>query len=298
MGNKKSVKITESKIKELILKTINESLSEDNMFTRAGEKFSNGLQKFDDMFTDYHNGFETKEGNPQSVADVFVGDGWEIIESPQDGNFGIFKVKRTMGAFGGFYGQEIQEMIEEINIFLNNKGVVRYLGKEGDGIEKFEVVNTMKNENNMKITESQLRRLVESCVKEALEEELEEGFGWDAYKANIKGHEETKFPSWDETKEFINGEPNEDKFLYHKDRYDAAKDGNLYDPDNYDKYGMKGIADDEASDAVFAEPGMKGKARRAAIVGGYAAGVAKNKIKKGFSKLGKKNNGTGSSFTM
>ena len=287
MVKKNIVKLTESKLQEMVINAVKLGLNEGAFDTMR------------DKFDDYVQGYPTKEGNPQSVADVFEGDGWEIVECPHDGNYGIFKVKRTMGGFGNFYGQEIQEMIEEIQIFLNNKGTVRYLGKEGDGIEKFEVVNTMKNENNMKITESQLRRLVESCVKEALEGELEEGFGWDAYKANMKGHEETKFPSWDETKEFINGEPNEDKFLYHKDRYDAAKDGNFYDPDKYAKHGgMKGIADDEASEAVLSEPGIKGKARRAAMVGGYAAGVAKNKIKKGFSKLGKKNNGTGSSFTM
>ena len=159
------------------------------------------------------------------------------------------------------------------------------------------IFNNRIKENNMKITESQLRRLVESCVKEAIEGELEEGFGWDAYKNQIKGHKDTHFPSLDGVKEFINGEPDEEAFTKAKNRYDLAKDGNLYDPEEYDKKGFKGIADAAAEDAVLAEPGMKGKLRRGAIAAGYSAGVAKNKIKKGISNLRKKNNDNGS-FTI
>lgn len=138
----------------------------------------------------------------------------------------------------------------------------------------------------MKITESQLRKLVEGCVREALEDiEMNEGFGWDAYKTQMKGHNDTEFPSWKDTKEMINGEPNKDEFRRHKERYDAAKDGVLYDPEQYKKLGgYKGIADDAAAGAVMSEPGIKGKLRRGAMVAGYSAGVAKNKLKAGINK--------------
>ena len=286
MAKRNIVKLSESKLQEMIVDAVKTSLTE-GIFDTINNKID-----------DFVQGYPTKEGNPQNVKDVFEGDGWEVLVSPEDNMFGEFEVAKTTGAFGVSSAMDVEEMIEEINIFLNGRGFAKFIGKKNPRVYRFMVNNNTVKENNMKITESQLRRLVESCVREALEGELEEGFGWDAYKNQIKGHEDTNFPSLGGVKEFIDGEPDEENFRKSKERYDLAKDGNLYDPEEYEKLGFKGIADRAAEDAVLAEPGMKGKLKRGAIAAGYSAGVAKNKIKKGFSNLGKKKNNDNGSFTI
>lgn len=162
----------------------------------------------------------------------------------------------------------------------------------------------MKKET-IKLTESRLRKLVEACVKEALEDAIEEGFGWDAMRDLA---DDDRVPSWDETKEFIKGEPDSLRHARSKDLYDAACDGMIYggklDSGNRSELNPY----EHAKDAVISEPGFKGKARRAAIAGGVAAHAAGKKIgkavKKGVNnvkeKFGKKNNEGGNyqSFTL
>lgn len=161
------------------------------------------------------------------------------------------------------------------------------------------------SKNTVKLTESRLRSLVEACVKEALEDALEEGYGWDVTKdfvSNINGDE--GMPSWEETKEFINGKPDHAKFRRSKDSYEAAKDGMIYtnngerssDPLYY------------AHNALESEPGIKGKIRRAGVYGAglatYGAKKAGKAMKKGFNKIKdsfsskEKNSGDYDSFTM
>lgn len=155
----------------------------------------------------------------------------------------------------------------------------------------------------MKITESRLRALIESCVKEALKGELEEGLGWDVYKSQVKGHDETRYPSWESLKDIIDGDPDEEAFKRYKERYDAAKKGELYEPDKYERLdGFDGMAYDYADKAIMTEPGLKGKLRRGALAAAATAGITKNKVKKGISNLGKKkrkkSNDDFDSFTM
>jgi hypothetical protein len=135
--------------------------------------------------------------------------------------------------------------------------------------------------NIVRLTESELKRVISESVKRV----LNEGFGWDTLKnirQNINGSER---PTWDEFKELIKGEPDAEKFKRSKDRYNAAKEGTLYDPEAYSKRGgMKGIEDYEAEQATFTEPGMKGKLRRGAIGAGAYANYLGKKIRNRFSK--------------
>lgn len=157
----------------------------------------------------------------------------------------------------------------------------------------------MKKET-IKLTESRLRSLVEACVKEALEDAIEEGYGWDAFKDAAKDDlSKERFPSKDEFDEFVAGEPNHNEFRRAKDSYEAAKDGMIYtdggkrssDPNEY------------AREATWAQPGLAGKAKRTAmgagLVGKMALDKGKAAVKKGFKKMvNKKENNSGSSFTL
>lgn len=143
----------------------------------------------------------------------------------------------------------------------------------------------------IRLTESRLRQLVESCVRETMEGMVEEGYGWDALK-NIAGSDTSHeaWPEKDEIGEFIKGEPDEMKFRKSRDLYNAAKDGMIYsdggehstDPNDY------------MGDAVMSEPGFKGKARRtgiaAAAMGKMAFDKGKAGIKRGIRNLRSRNN--------
>lgn len=138
----------------------------------------------------------------------------------------------------------------------------------------------MKN-NTIKLTESRLRSLVEACVKEALEDTLEEGFGMDTFKGAVKDDmSDTRWPSWEEFMELVNGEPNEAKHMYNKLMYNQAKSGHI-DPNAYS-------SDRYAEEATWTEPGMKGKARRGAMgvgmLGKMALDKGKAALKNGFNK--------------
>lgn len=141
----------------------------------------------------------------------------------------------------------------------------------------------------MKITESQLRKLVESCVKEALEDvEVNEGHAWDVFRNASKDLNGKESLSWEDVKKTTKGQPDKEKYRKAKDRYDAAKEGMLYDPENYGdvtKYnpnGMERVRQNAAYDAFVTEPGISGTAKRFATGAGLAA---KSAIKKGSKAL-------------
>lgn len=140
----------------------------------------------------------------------------------------------------------------------------------------------------VKLTESRLRKLVEACVKEALEDAMEEGHAWDVYRSASKEIDGDETDYWDEIKRFTKGRPDKEKYRKAKDRYDASKNGMLYDPKNYgdvteyNPNGMENIRQDAALDALETEPGISGTAKRFAT---GAALAAKSAIKKGGKAL-------------
>lgn len=140
----------------------------------------------------------------------------------------------------------------------------------------------MKN-NTIKLTESRLRSLVEACVKEALEDTMEEGFGMHNFKQATKDDmSNMTMPTWEEFKELVNGDPNEAEHLYNKLMFNQSASGHIdnteHDTDFY------------ANEAMWTEPGMKGKLRRGVIGAGMVGKAAIDKARKSVNKpLGKKN---------
>lgn len=132
----------------------------------------------------------------------------------------------------------------------------------------------MKN-NTIKLTESRLRSLVESCVKEAIVDTMEEGYGIDTFKGAIKNDmSDMRWPSYEEFIELVNGEPNKAKYMYNKLMYNQAKSGNIdKNADTPDSY---------AEEATWAEPGIKGKVKRGAMGIGMLGKAAFDKSKAAF----------------
>ena len=127
--SKQTIKLSESKLRTLVESTVRDVLKESF------------LSKMGDKVNDFMKGYPTKEGNPTSEEDVFEGDGWKILKVKQLPNGKEFYVRRTSGGMGEFYGKEIEEMVEELNIFLNGNGTAQYVGKyeKKPGIEKFQI---------------------------------------------------------------------------------------------------------------------------------------------------------------
>lgn len=143
----------------------------------------------------------------------------------------------------------------------------------------------------IKLTESRLRELVESCVKEALEDTLEEGFATDVLKDCIKDDLSNCTLSFEDFVDLVKGEPDKAKFLYNKLMYNQSKAGHISDTENDTDY--------YAHEAFNTEPGVKGQLRRAATgaaaVGKYAYDKAKSAFK---GKKSKEDNDEYGSFTM
>lgn len=135
---KQTIKLTESKLRDIVESTVREVLQE-NLFTSIGNKVNNGFNALRDKLEDTAQGYSTLEGNPQSERDVFKGNGWIVTKEEDMPNGKTFEVKRTSGAFGNFYGKDIEELIEDMNIFLNKKGTIKYIGKSNGNNEKFEI---------------------------------------------------------------------------------------------------------------------------------------------------------------
>lgn len=130
----------------------------------------------------------------------------------------------------------------------------------------------------IKLTESRLRKLVESCVKEAIADTMEEGitsdFIGDVMKTDLSNE---PMPSWEEFKELVMGQPDEARYLYNKLMYNQSKSGHI------DNVGDK-TTFDYGADAMVSEPGMKGKFKRAAAGAAVAGKTAFDKAKKSFRK--------------
>lgn len=140
----------------------------------------------------------------------------------------------------------------------------------------------------IKLTESHLRKLVESCVKEALEDTIEEGYATDTFKDATKGDISSyPMPSFNEFVELVKGDPNEAEFLYNKLMYNQSKAGHISNTNHDTEY--------YAREAFATEPGMKGKLRRAATGAAVVGKMGYDKAKSAFK--GRKNNSDGS-FTM
>lgn len=123
MENKKVIHLSQNDLNEMINATVTHLIKEgllDNM--------KSGFENIKGAMSRFADGYETKEGNPQSIEDVFQGDGWKIIASVPKNNATYYFVSRQTGALGAFYGQEVEQMVEELNIFLGGNRA-KYIGK-------------------------------------------------------------------------------------------------------------------------------------------------------------------------
>ena len=120
---KNYIRISHNQLNEMIEATVDALIKEgllDNM--RSGfNNVKGALSRFAD-------GYETKEGNPESIEDVFEGDGWKIHAAVPKQGATYYFVSRQTGALGAFYGQEVNEMVEELNTFLGGNRA-KYIGK-------------------------------------------------------------------------------------------------------------------------------------------------------------------------
>lgn len=151
----------------------------------------------------------------------------------------------------------------------------------------------------IRLTESRLRQLVESCVRETMEDMVEEGYGWDVLKnATDNDMSNMPWPKRGEVSDVINGDPNDKKYQYNKLMYNQAKNGQIDNGDTPNTLGRYTYVPDEedyAYNAFMSEPGFKGKMRRAGVAAGVLGKQAFDKgkaaIKRGVRKMRDRRNG-------
>lgn len=128
------IQLTETDLKKVVYEATKRILVKEGLVGDVGRKISN---TFDDAF----RGYKVKEGNPRNIKDVFNSDGWKIVKHEMGPNREYFEVTKSTGAFGGHYGIPIEEMEEELNIFLNGRGVAKRIGRNVDNkAERFEII--------------------------------------------------------------------------------------------------------------------------------------------------------------
>lgn len=158
---------------------------------------------------------------------------------------------------------------DRMQVYMMSKKVLEMVGdyraEQGDSF----------NENKqrvIKLTESQLRDIISESVKNI----LKEGWAMDSFKGQPSM---TRYPSREEWKEFIQGEPDEKEHQYNKLMYNSTKGNKGQNTRNTVDY---------ADAAVWHEPGLKGKLRRTAYGIGSVGNVMVNRAKKALSQ--KRNN--------
>lgn len=137
---KKTVKLTESKLRTIVEDCVRETLGEALM-GNVGSKIKDGIDTIGNKFNDFAQGYETKEGNPQSIEDLFAGDGYKVIKTFNKDGATYYAVVRKTGAFAEFFGPEGNDMAEELNIYLDGNGTATYDGyhPKVKGVELFKI---------------------------------------------------------------------------------------------------------------------------------------------------------------
>lgn len=119
------IKLTESELKQVVSESVKQILIKEGFFKKIG-KWADGVgEKFQNKMDDIYRGYDIKEGNPTSVFDVIEGNGWKPIESkkkPISNGHNYIGVRKVGGRWGERFGLPIDELIEDINIFLNGRG--------------------------------------------------------------------------------------------------------------------------------------------------------------------------------
>lgn len=153
MNNK--VQLTQSEVHNIVLEATKQILLKEGIFQKIGNKIDGIEQKFDDKMDDLSRGYDLKEGNPQCVFDVIEGNGWQPILSVtgkdgvkrnitiKDGSNNL-PIQRVRGAWNIHNGLDINELIEDINVFLEGRGHAAHL-KTVNGNYEIININAPKN---------------------------------------------------------------------------------------------------------------------------------------------------------
>ena len=141
---KNTIKITESKLREMVIEAVEQSLNEafvddtwdtmKNGAKKVGGKVKDGIKKVKDTFHDISQGYDTLEGNPENIEMVIKGDGWKMYRKPynEDGAT-IYEIYPYL-----MHGISPERMAEEMRIFYDGKVKVSYTDHpKNDIIKKF-----------------------------------------------------------------------------------------------------------------------------------------------------------------
>ena len=135
---KKTIKLTESKLREMVEACVKETILQD-----VNEDFLGGLKqgaqgildkgkeignRLRSKFDAIDRGYEIKDGQPQRIEDVFLGDGWKDVKMQNKGTERFYFATKATGSFGSFHGKEIPELVDDLNIYLNGKATASYAG--------------------------------------------------------------------------------------------------------------------------------------------------------------------------
>ena len=77
---KQTIKLTESKLRTIVEDCVRETLGE-TLMGNVRSKIKDGINVIGNKINDFAQGYETKEGNPQSIEEVFEGDGYKVLKS-------------------------------------------------------------------------------------------------------------------------------------------------------------------------------------------------------------------------
>ena len=132
MKNNGKVRLTESELHNVVMESVKQILIKEGFFKKAGDAIDRFENWAGEKMDDFERGYDIKEGNPTSVFDVIEGNGWEPVESknrPISDGQNYIGVKRVTGTWGIHNGLSIEELIEDINIFLDGRGHAAHVQK-------------------------------------------------------------------------------------------------------------------------------------------------------------------------
>ena len=132
-----TIRMSQDELTEMIKSTVSKMISEgylDNMrsgFDNVKQSLSRVVDAGKKAWDSFADGRPYKEGKPTDIYDLFDGNAWKIVkEQPYKGGVIYYATKNT-GRFGEFFGQEANEMVQELNIFFNSNKA-KYLGTLND----------------------------------------------------------------------------------------------------------------------------------------------------------------------
>jgi hypothetical protein len=163
----KKLQLSESELKNIVLRSVKKILSEENIWQKANRSMNNAAQWVSDKVDDFHAGAPTKEGNPTSICDVIEGNKWRIMGTVANKQYIPAKnglnfvngsnnivITPVLGTYFEKHGLSIDELIEDINIFLDGRGHASHYKSLGRDRELININAPMNLFNCASVNES------------------------------------------------------------------------------------------------------------------------------------------------